>query len=155
MEGYPAAMASRSGAGLVGAGVVATGVGALVVRARRAKARHDDPQKWRVVTVLREQSDVGAGGRWPAPLDELDGLEIETTPAPGDKGTELRARYATAPKGDAADATRRLRTALREAKQLLEVGEVLLPDAPSTTRPTATNAALRWATANGRGEGRL
>lgn len=144
---------AAAGAAVMGA-ALATGVGAIVVRLRRAAARHEDATRWRVVTVLRDGADVGAGGSWPAPLADIDGLEIATSPAPGDRGTELRARYAVKPKGEPTEAVRRLRTALREAKSLLEVGEVLLPDVP-TTRPTSTNAALRWATANGRGEGRL
>jgi hypothetical protein len=36
----------------------------------------------------------------------------------------------------------RLRKALREAKALLETGEVMRPDAPATTRPTPAGRVL-------------
>jgi hypothetical protein len=73
-------------------------------------------------------------------------------PAPDGKGTELAARLV-----DQADlgGVRRLRQALREARQLAEVGEVLLPDAPSTTRWTLTSRPLNHAIQHARGEGRL
>ncbi|GAA3285559.1 hypothetical protein GCM10020218_045690 [Dactylosporangium vinaceum] len=50
---------------------------------------------------------------------------------------------------------RRLRAALRAARSLAEVGEVLRPDAPATTKPTLTGAPLAYATRHGREEGRL
>jgi alkylated DNA nucleotide flippase Atl1 len=134
-----------------------TGAGALVVgRIAAARRTREDLSRWRVVTVQRDPGDVGTDGSVPGPLAELRGVEVKVDAAPGDRGTELRARYSPKAKpGDRAEAVRRLRSALREAKQVLEAGEVLRPDGPSTTRRTATNAALRWATRNGRGEGRL
>jgi hypothetical protein len=53
------------------------------------------------------------------------------------------------------DPVRLIRRALREARSLAEVGEVLLPDAPATTHPTLTGAPLAYATRHGREEGRL
>jgi hypothetical protein len=53
------------------------------------------------------------------------------------------------------DPVRRLRRALRESKQLAEVGEVLRPDAPPTTRRTLRGAPLAYTTRHAREEGRL
>jgi hypothetical protein len=49
----------------------------------------------------------------------------------------------------------RLRAALRQARQLLETGEVLNPDEPPTTRRTLRSLPLELATRRARGEGRL
>ena len=53
------------------------------------------------------------------------------------------------------DPVRAIQRALREARSLAEVGEVLLPDAPATTGRTLTGAPLAYATRHGREEGRL
>jgi hypothetical protein len=103
----------------------------------------DDPEtaarRWRAVTELCSPEQVG-------------GLRI--TPAPGDRGTELAARYRDRPSDDD---LRALRSALRETKQLIEVGEVLRVDpAPHGVRkPTPQGAALEGATARAGGEGVL
>ncbi|MGY1746810.1 hypothetical protein [Blastococcus sp. SYSU D00695] len=89
----------------------------------------DDPERaarrWRAVTVLRPAADLPLDGL-PAPLAALgDRVEVRVTPAPGDKGTELAARW----RGPASEEELgRLREALRAAKQLLETGEVLRMD---------------------------
>ncbi|MCW2533340.1 MAG: uncharacterized protein JWP62_2910 [Blastococcus sp.] len=91
---------------------------------------HDDARtavgRWRVVTVLVSPDQVGTADALPRPLaDFRDRIEIRVTPAPGDKGTELAARF----RGQANDEDiGELRSALRRAKQLLEVGEVLRVD---------------------------
>ncbi|MGY1669616.1 hypothetical protein [Geodermatophilus sp. SYSU D00710] len=91
-----------------------------------ASAR-DDPataaRRWRAVTVLADPDRLAD---LPPPLAALgDRVETRVTPAPGDKGTELAARF----RGPATDEEiGRLRQALREAKQLVEVGEVLRMD---------------------------
>jgi hypothetical protein len=112
-------------------------------------------QRWRVVTVFCPPEQIGTGGALPAPLAELaDRIEIRVTPAPGDKGTELAARYrGTATRDD----LRELRSALRRAKQLLEVGEVLRVDpVPHGKRkPTPQGAALEEAAAQSPKEGVL
>lgn len=107
----------------------------------------DDPERaarrWRAVTVLRDPADVAAA--LPAPLAAFgDRIEVRTTPAPGGRGTELAARLRGTPTeeqiGD-------LRAALREAKALLEVGEVLRVDPQPHGRRAATpqGAALEGA----------
>ncbi len=89
----------------------------------------DDParaaRRWRVVTVLLPADRVDPGDL-PAPLAALgDRIEVRVTPAPADKGTEVAARYRTAPSEEDIG---RLRAALRASKQLLETGEVLRMD---------------------------
>lgn len=85
-------------------------------------------------------------------------LELQVRPAPGDKGTELAARFApgAAPSTDGApQELQRLRAALRRTKQLAEVGWVHEADANRTARPTPLNRPLREATGHAAGEGRL
>ena len=89
----------------------------------------DDPERaarrWRAVTVQCAPTDVRVEDL-PAPLAALGTLiEVRVTPAPGDKGTELAARYRASASEEEIG---RLRAALRTAKQLLEVGEVLRMD---------------------------
>ena len=105
--------------------------------------------------------------RVPTPLAELgDLVEVEVRQAPGGKGTELRARLRTPePSGVASAAARlsgddprqRVRAALREAKQLIEVGEVLRVDPTPHGRrtPTPTGAIVEAATKRAAGEGVL
>lgn len=153
------------------------GAGALVVRrvraARHAGGRpdertggrpdgdrahpHQDGTRWQPVTVLGDPDDVAPGGRLPAPLARL-GTRVETRvrPAPGGRGTEIAARLrGPAPTGVLGAAARlrgtdprqRLRSALREAKQLVEVGEVLVVDpAPHGRRGLVGTALVGTAT---------
>lgn len=85
----------------------------------------DDPgtaaRRWRAVTVLTDPDQLRTAT--PAPLATFgDRLEIRVTPAPGDRGAELAARF----RGPVTeDELGELRSALREAKQLIETGEVL------------------------------
>ena len=151
---------------VLGAAVAATAVTVVVRRLTRAKGvdrlAGSARDRWHSVTVFREPEQLG---QLPAPLDELGAtVEVRIRPAPGGRGTELAARLAEpVPGGVAAlaakardkDPVRRLRRALREARSLAELGEVLLPDAPSTTKPTPTGAPLAYATLHGREEGRL
>jgi hypothetical protein len=161
--------------------VVATAVavlgGGILVRQIRA-ARHPDAldgdardrdrdTRWRAVTVYREPDEVAPGGQLPPPLAALgDSVETRIRPAPGGKGTELAARLRVpAPSGVAGavarargdDPGQRLRSALREAKQLIEVGEVLAVDPiPHGRRsPTPMGAALEAATRRADREGVL
>ncbi|MGY1843423.1 hypothetical protein [Modestobacter sp. SYSU DS0875] len=85
----------------------------------------DDPRtaarRWRAVTVLTDADALRTTP--PAPLTAFgDRLEVRVTPAPGDRGAELAARF----RGPVTkDEIGELRAALREAKQLVEVGQVL------------------------------
>lgn len=120
----------------------AAGMLARLAGARR-RARPVDPRPdaqpadgWEVVTVHRPPNEVLPGGRWPEPLRRLGrAIQVDSWPAPAGRGTELAARIrpgATLPglaahvAGDHPD--RVVRTALRQAKQLTETGEVLRAD---------------------------
>jgi hypothetical protein len=100
---------------------------------------------WLAVTVLREPSDVDTA-QLPAPLAEYgDRIEVRVRPAAGGKGTELAARLRDRPSSGSAlgrlngsDPQADLRSALRRAKQLIEVGEVLAVDPAPHGRRTAT-----------------
>jgi hypothetical protein len=119
------------------------------------------------VTINRGPADVMPEDHLPRPLAELgDLVEVEVRPAPGGKGSELRARLRNPePTGAASAAARlsgddprqRVRAALREAKQLIEVGEVLRVDpAPHGHRPpTPAGKLVEFATERAPGEGVL
>ncbi|SBT45587.1 hypothetical protein [Micromonospora auratinigra] len=142
----------RTGRLTVAGLVAAAGAGAarLVVRRRERPqgATGTDPRPGRaqVVTVAGRPDEVLPRGRWPEPLRPLDGaVQLSARPAPGGRGTELAARplggHAELP-GMAAhlvgdDPGRYLRQLLREAKQLVETGEVLRADRSRLDRPGA------------------
>src|SRR4051812_3030358 len=115
----------------------------------------EDIRRWRVVTVDRPVAELAA---LPSPLADLgDAVEVRLQPAPGDKGTELAARLTGTPQGrlNGQPPLEALRSALRQAKQVAEVGYVLEADLNTTTRPTPLNEPLRQATRHAGGEGRL
>jgi hypothetical protein len=145
--------------------VVVAGAVAGGLLARRARPHGADPRRWLAVTVNRAPSDVLPNGRPPAPLDQMaDAIEVQVRPAPGDKGAELAARLRNPSpigqrgpvgkvRGD--DPLQKLRTALRQAKAILEVGEVVLPDAPGTTHPGPGGRLVAVADRVAQGEGKL
>jgi hypothetical protein len=152
--------------------VVLAGVSAGVLAVRRMTTRQLGDgaarvarDRWHTVTVNRPPEEVAPEGRLPEPLAALgDTVEVQVRPAPGNRGTELAARPRTgAPSGlrraaaraAGADPRQDVRTALRQAKQLAEIGEVLEPDKPPTTRRTLRGLPLELATRRARGEGRL
>lgn len=151
--------------GLMAATVVCTRVAA----ARRARSRTAPGKKsatrWLTVTVNRAPSDVMPGGALPEPLGRMaDRLEARVRPAPGDRGTELAVRLKNAPSSAATslpgrlagkDPRQEVRTALRQAKALLEAGEVMLPDASPTTRDTPVGKAIDLVARRSGGEGVL
>jgi len=100
---------------------------------------------WLAVTVFREPSEINTA-KLPAPLAEFgDRIEVRVRPAPGGKGTELAARLRDRPSSGTAlgrlngsDPQADLRSALRRAKQLIEVGEVLAVDPAPHGKRTAT-----------------
>lgn len=105
---------------------------------------------WLVVTVWCEPTEIDTA-RLPDPLAEFgDRIEVRARPAADSKGTELAARLRDpVPSGTAVDRLSGrdpqadLRSALRRAKQLIEVGEVLVVDpAPHGHRPATPAGAL-------------
>jgi hypothetical protein len=117
----------------------------------------DDPRtaarRWRAVTVLTDPEQLRTST--PAPLAAFgDRLEIRVTPAPGDRGAELAARF----RGPVTeDEIGDLRAALRESKALVEVGEVLRvdPQPHGHRKPTPQGAALEGMAAEAPKEGVL
>jgi hypothetical protein len=140
---------------LAGAAVGATA-------ARRSTRHHDDEDenRWLAVTVNRTADEI-ATAELAAPLAELgDRVEIQVRAAGGDKGTELMARLrepgdtSLAARMAGTDPRQEVRSALREAKALLETGEVLQPE-PSSTHPGPGGRFVQLASRRAGGEGRL
>ncbi|MFL6125359.1 hypothetical protein [Actinophytocola sp.] len=129
-------------------------------RASSARQHRADENRWLAVTVNRPFDEVDPAGL-PAPLVELgDRIETRVRPASGDKGTELAARLREpGPSGVVArvagqDPRQDVRSALRAAKSLLETGDVLRPDPPST-HPGPGGRLVELASRRAGGEGRL
>lgn len=121
--------------------------------------------RWHVVTVKPVRAELTPDSPLPEPLAGLgDAVDVQIRRAPADQGVELAVRLRDGAQSPVTAGARRLagrdpnqaiRAALREAKQLLETGEVLHPGSPPTTRTTAVNKPLQMATRLGRREGRL
>ena len=131
-------------------GTVVWGVRSAMGSKGPQAAGADSPASgWLVVTVFRDPADIDPGAL-PAPLAEFDDrIEIRVRPAADGKGTELAARLRDQPDGSAAgrlsgkDPQADLRSALRRAKQLIEVGEVLAVDPiPHGERTASPGGAL-------------
>jgi hypothetical protein len=147
---------SRVAVGATAAAVVGGGMLLRQLRAAQHPVADGDARdrqrdtRWRAVTLNREPDQVAPGGQLPEPLAALgDRIETRIRPAPGGKGTELAARLVAPPPSGAAAARARgsdprqeLRSALREAKQLLEVGEVLAVDPTPHGRRSLTPMGL-------------
>jgi hypothetical protein len=138
------------------------GVGTLLARFGDAPRPAGPPDSgWLAVTIARPTGEVEAA-ELPGPLAVLaDQLEVRVRPAPGGEETELAVRLPSSPTSSGpavrftgADQLGELRSALRQAKQLLEVGEVLAVDPTPHGRRTATpgGALLEtWTSVAGRG----
>lgn len=123
--------------------------------------------RWRSVTINRSPEQVMPDGRVPDPLAALgDLVEVQVREAPGGKGTELAARLrqpepsslsSVGARMSGDDPRQQVRVALRQAKQLIEVGELLRVDpAPHGTRTaTPTGKLVDLATRRAGGEGLL
>jgi hypothetical protein len=150
---------------------VLAGVGGAVRQQLRPTRSPADGQgesqgRWLVVTIDRPSDEVAPGGQLPQPLADLgDRVEVQLRPAPGDRGTELAARSreavpaagAVAASVKGADLRQAIRSALRQSKQLVEVGEVLRVDpAPHGRRPATPGGKLvEMAASRAGGEGVL
>jgi hypothetical protein len=137
--GNVASLAARAGGS-----VVRQVRSAIDPSAARPAGASQPASGWLVVTVFREPSEIDTA-ELPAPLAELgEQIEIRVRPAADGKGTELAARLRDQRSGSAprrltgSDPQADLRSALRRAKQLIEVGEVLAVDPAPHGKRTAT-----------------
>ncbi len=137
-------------------GMARTGVRLVGRLTGLQKKERDEPARWLGVTVQRSPEEVRVSGPdAPEPLRRLgSSVELRVQPAPADRGTELYARpLPTGPTGG--DRRREVRAALREAKALLETGEVVPTPGPSTTHPGPAGRVLSAVDRGAQGEGRL
>src|SRR3954447_3395490 len=114
--------------------VGAAGVAAGLVARSLVRERHDTdgdgrhPEGWKAVTIVGDAAAFGQNG-YPEPLQRIaEALEIRIDAAPADKGFEVHARLrddvdVQTVVGDE-DPDKALRTALRDAKQVFETGEI-------------------------------
>jgi hypothetical protein len=136
--------------------------GAMIGQAvARRVTQHEDGSghrsRWLAVTVNAPSEKVAQ------PLaDAVAELDVETrvAAAPGGRGTEVAARPQDAPAGvvrrlAGKDPRQDVRRALRDMKSLVETGEVVRPDEPTTGKRTPGGALVRLATRRAGGEGRL
>lgn len=148
--GSVASLAARAG------GTVVRQVRSVLEHGSGAGEANAPASGWLVVTVLREPTEIDPTSL-PAPLAAYgDRIETRIRPAPGGKGTELAVRLTRRSSGNdsaparltGSDPQGDLRSALRKAKQLIEVGEVLKVDpAPHGKRnATPAGAALEAVT---------
>jgi hypothetical protein len=149
-------------AGAAAAGVTAGGW----LAARNMTSFRDDPprNRWLMVTVNCPADQLKADDL-PLPVARLrEKADVVIRPAAGDRGTELGLRLHDSPPGGLAglaarlsgrDPRQELRSGLRDAKSLIETGEVLRPAEPPTTRRTLLGKPLELATRRAGGEGRL
>lgn len=146
--------------------VGAVSIAAGLVARSLVRERHDSegdgrhPDGWKAVTILGDAGEFA--NAYPAPLQRIaDAVEIRVQSAPGDKGFEVHARVrdgdeAARALGDQ-DPDQALRTALRDAKQLFETGEVLRakPRPHGHRPPTLLGGVVDKAEDDAKGEGVL
>lgn len=151
---------------LAATGVLAlAGVGVEAARRLRRVATGQGAARELVVTVNRPPDEVAPQGEFPDQLTALgDQVQLHVRPAPGGKGTELAARVLAQQPAGFRGAARRVagkdprqevRRALREAKSVLETGEVLEAQRTGTTERTLLGLPIDLATRRSAGEGQL
>ena len=119
----------------VATGGVVAGVSATARKLRTRFEQRHGPGRWLGVTVLKPVAEVEASEAL-APLRALAGpVETVVREAPGGRGSELAARARAGQ--DQAPSADELRRLLRQVKQVLEVGEVLV----ATPRPEGRRPA--------------
>ncbi len=158
---------ARGGLAAAGAGLAGAAAIAKLATSRRLDGVPGDAaprNRWLTVTVNCPPDRFPAPAELPRPVARLmDQAEVSIRPAPGGRGTELAMRLFEQPPGGIAglaarltgeDPRQRVRTALRDAKSLIETGEVIEPDEP-TTHDTLAGKLIGLATSRAGGEGRL
>ena len=140
-----------------GAGLAAAGIGVARWMASRPHPTRDRAPKnrWIMVTINCSPERLASRADLPEPITRLgDAVDIKICPAPGDRGTELGARLREMPRTKIAGmVTRRpegdprlmVERALREAKSMIEAGEVLRPDWPVSAPPAQVGKLLEFA----------
>ncbi len=148
--------------GRIVVGVGASAAAAVTLRALvRSMARSGG---WKSVTVLADAEQLTVDGVYPGPLASLgDAVEVRLDEAPAGQGTVLSARVA--PGAAASERVRSIsgvrpddavRAALRDAKSLIETGQVLRIDPrPHGTRPETPTGKLIDAFDHTKGKGIL
>jgi hypothetical protein len=150
--------------GLMAAAAAAGAAAGTRLAARTTSPLRDHPprNRWLMVTINCPPERLDD---LPAPVTRLlDQAEVAIRPAPGDRGTELGLRLREPPPAGPAglaarltgdDPRRELRSALRDAKSLVETGEVIEPAEPPATRQTLLAKPLELAIRRSGKEGRL
>ncbi|MFC0534187.1 hypothetical protein [Phytohabitans kaempferiae] len=157
-------MSLLRGAFMGAVGAASAAVVGSVLAARSRERRVEDEVRWHVLTVYKPLDEMRAA-QLPQPLVELgDAVEIRLRPAAGKRGTEIAVRLREGePSGLSSmaatlsdqDPRHAVRRALREARSIIETGEVLKPDPRPSSRRTVLNRPIEYATSHGREEGRL
>jgi hypothetical protein len=145
-------------------GLLMAGIGVVRWMTSRPGTSRDRVPKnrWIMVTVNCSPERLASRSDLPDPIIRLgDSVDIKVSPAPGDRGTELGARLHELPRTKIRgmvmrrpeeDPRRVVERALREAKSLIEAGEVVRPDWPPSVQPAQVGKLLEFA---GRRGGRL
>lgn len=151
------ALSTAAGKGIIVAKRMSESLGTFGDREPRNRAL--------VVTINRPPGEFPDPGHLPEPVRRLgDRAEIIIRPAPDGQRTELGLRLRhQPPPGQTSLAARlagddpraELRAALRDAKSLIEAGEVIQPDQPPATHPSPAGRILELATRRAGAEGRL
>jgi hypothetical protein len=161
-RGLLAAAGATAGAAAGAAASVAKSLGSRYLGGVPADAKPHN--RWLAVTINCSPARL-SGDNLPEPAARLtDCAEVSIRPASGGRGTELAMRLLNPPPAGVSalaarlsgqDPRRRLRSALRDAKSLIETGEVIQPDTPPATHPTLAGKLMDFAISASAGEGRL
>jgi hypothetical protein len=140
-----------------GLGLLAAGVGVVRWTAARPQPSRDRMPKnrWIMITVNCSPQRLASRSDLPEPITRLgDAVDIKICPAPGDRGTELGARLRDLPRTRISgmvdrrpeeDPRHMVERALRDAKAMIEAGEVIRPDWPPSTQPAQVGDLLEFA----------
>jgi hypothetical protein len=140
-----------------GLGVLAAGLGVARWMASRPESTRDrgPRNRWIMVTINCSPQRLASRADLPEPITRLgDAVDIKICPAPGDRGTELGARLREIPRTRVAgmvarhpeeDPRRMVEEALREAKSMIEAGEVVRGDWPPAGPPAQVAKLLEFA----------
>jgi hypothetical protein len=110
--------------------------------------------RWIMVTINCAPQRLASRADLPEPITRLgDAVDIKICPAPGDRGTELGARLRDLPRTKIAgmvmrrseDPRHMVEKALRQAKAIIEAGEVVRPDWPPSAQPAQAGKLVELA----------